>query len=60
MDFVTAFAPGKTVGIGITYSVPKNLSSSEQTQQGRLIDIDAFFIMNTRKTVGGMEMWHWM
>lgn len=52
VDFTTAFAPGDTVGFGITYSVPKNPPSYEQTQQGRILDIDVFFTRNGTKEGG--------
>jgi hypothetical protein len=52
IDFTTAYASGDTVGIGITYTVPKNPPSYEQTQQGRLMDIDVFFTRNGKKEGG--------
>lgn len=48
-DFTTAFKPGDTVGIGMTFSVPKNPPSYEQTQQGKLLDIEVFFTRNGKK-----------
>ncbi|PSN71706.1 hypothetical protein BS50DRAFT_569349 [Corynespora cassiicola Philippines] len=45
-DFTTAFKPGETVGIGITFSPPRNPPSYEQTQQGKLVDIQVFFTRN--------------
>lgn len=43
VDFTTAFQPGETVGIGMTFSLPKNPPSYEQSQQGQILDIDIFF-----------------
>jgi hypothetical protein len=52
VDFTTAFAPGDTVGLGITYSIPKNPPSYEQTQQGVVLDIEVFFTRNGKKEGG--------
>jgi hypothetical protein len=52
VDFTTAFAPGDTVGIGITYSVPKNPPSYEEAQQGRMLDIEVFFTRNGKREGG--------
>ncbi|KAL6705950.1 hypothetical protein ACN47E_006229 [Coniothyrium glycines] len=51
-DFTTSFQPGETVGIGMTFSVPKNPPSYEQTQQGTLLDIEVFFTRNGKKEGG--------
>jgi hypothetical protein len=50
VDFTNAFAPGDTVGIGMTYSVPKNPPSYEATQQGQMLDIEVFFTRNGKKS----------
>jgi hypothetical protein len=52
VDFTTAFKPGETVGIGITFASPKNPPSYEQTQQGQLLDIDVFFTRDGKKEGG--------
>jgi hypothetical protein len=52
VDFTTAFKPGDTVGIGITFSVPRNPPSYEQSQQGQMLDIDVFFTRNGVKEGG--------
>lgn len=52
VDFTTAFKPGQTVGIGMTFSVPKNPPSYEQSQQGRILDIDVFFTRDGKKEGG--------
>jgi hypothetical protein len=52
IDFTTAFAPRDTVGIGMTFSTPKNPPSYEQTQQGRMPHIDVFFTRNGKKEGG--------
>lgn len=52
VDFTTAFAPGDTVGVGITFAMPKHPPSYEQTQQGRILDIDVFFTRNGKKEGG--------
>ncbi|KAJ4366161.1 hypothetical protein N0V83_007796 [Neocucurbitaria cava] len=49
VDFTTAFKPGDTVGIGITFSILKNPPSYEQTEQGRELDIEVFFTRNGKK-----------
>ncbi|KAF2127881.1 hypothetical protein P153DRAFT_43435 [Dothidotthia symphoricarpi CBS 119687] len=46
VDFTTSFQPGDTVGIGMTFSVPRNPPSYEQTQQGKTLDIEVFFTRN--------------
>ncbi|CAA9967049.1 spla ryanodine receptor subgroup [Pyrenophora teres f. maculata] len=51
-DFTTAFKPGETVGIGITFSIPRNPPSYEQSQQGGMLDIDVFFTRNGVKEGG--------
>jgi hypothetical protein len=53
-DFTTAFKPDETVGIGMTFSVPKNPPSYEQTQQGKILDIEVFFTRDGKK-VGGWD-----
>jgi hypothetical protein len=50
VDFTNAFAPGETVGIGMTYSVPKNPPSYEATQQGQMLDVEVFFTRDGKKT----------
>jgi len=52
VDFTTAFTSGETVGIGMTFAVPKNPPSYDQTQQGRILDIDVFFTRNGKKEGG--------
>ncbi|KAH7086134.1 hypothetical protein FB567DRAFT_527277 [Paraphoma chrysanthemicola] len=52
IDFTTAFAPGDTVGIGMTFSMPRTPLSYEQTQQGRILDIEVFFTRNGKKEGG--------
>ena len=52
IDFTSAFKPGDTVGIGITFSVPRNPPSYEESQQGRMLDIDVFFTRNGVKEGG--------
>ncbi|KAH7394560.1 hypothetical protein BKA66DRAFT_456672 [Pyrenochaeta sp. MPI-SDFR-AT-0127] len=52
IDFTTAFKPGETVGIGMTFSVPKNPPNYEQSQQGRILDIDVFFTRDGKKEGG--------
>jgi hypothetical protein len=49
IDFTNAFAPGETVGIGMTFSTPRNPPSYEQSQQGRILDIEVFFTRNGKK-----------
>jgi hypothetical protein len=52
VDFTTAFKPGDTVGIGMTFTVPRNPPSYEQSQQGKMLDIDVFFTRNGVKEGG--------
>jgi hypothetical protein len=52
VDFTTAFKPGETVGIGITFSAPKNPPSYEQSQEGQLLDIDVIFTRDGKKEGG--------
>ncbi|KAH9880798.1 hypothetical protein IAQ61_001092 [Plenodomus lingam] len=52
VDFTTAFKPGEVVGIGMTFSVPKNPPLYEQVQQGRILDIDVFFTRNGKREGG--------
>ncbi|KAJ4336022.1 hypothetical protein N0V87_005743 [Didymella glomerata] len=52
VDFTTAFAPGDTVGIGMTFTIPKNPPSYEAGQQGKLMDVDVFFTRNGKKEGG--------
>lgn len=54
VDFTTAFQPGETVGIGLTFSIPRNPPTYQQNQQGRMLDIDVFFTRNGKK-VGGWD-----
>ncbi|KAF2735751.1 hypothetical protein EJ04DRAFT_464234 [Polyplosphaeria fusca] len=46
VDFTTAFQPGDTVGIGMTFAPPKDPPSYEQSQQGQLLDVGVFFTRN--------------
>ena len=52
VDFTTAFAPGDTVGIGMSFTIPKNPPSYEAEQQGKLMDIEVFFTRNGKKEGG--------
>ncbi|KAL5120449.1 hypothetical protein ACEQ8H_001739 [Pleosporales sp. CAS-2024a] len=53
VDFTTAFAPGDTVGIGMTFSLPKKPPSYEQRQQqGPGMDVQVFFTRNGNKEGG--------
>lgn len=54
VDFTTAFQPGETVGIGMTFSVPRDPPSYVQTPdlQRRLLDIDVFFTRNGERQGG--------
>lgn len=52
VDFTTAFAPGDTVGIGMTFTVPRNPPSYEAGQQGKLMDVEVFFTRNGKKEGG--------
>lgn len=47
-DFTTAFKPGDVVGIGITFSLPKNPPQYTQDGQGQgnVLDIEVFFTRN--------------
>ncbi|CAI6339762.1 unnamed protein product [Periconia digitata] len=45
-DFTTTFLSGDVVGIGMTFAPPKNPPSYEQSQQGKILDIDVFFTRN--------------
>lgn len=51
-DFTNAFQPGETVGIGMTFSLPRNPPSYEQSQMGKVLDIDIFFTRNGQKEKG--------
>ncbi|KAF2115095.1 hypothetical protein BDV96DRAFT_493656 [Lophiotrema nucula] len=51
-DFTTAFQPGDVVGIGMTFSPPREPPSYEQSQQGKVLDIDVFFTRNGKKEGG--------
>ncbi|EMD59757.1 hypothetical protein GGP41_008468 [Bipolaris sorokiniana] len=42
-DFTTAFKPGDTVGIGMTFEVPKNPPAYQGGQEGKVLDIKVFF-----------------
>ncbi|KAF2864880.1 hypothetical protein BDV95DRAFT_588241 [Massariosphaeria phaeospora] len=53
-DFTTAFQPGETVGIGITFGIPSNPPSYQESQQGKILDIEVFFTRNGKK-VGGWD-----
>lgn len=52
VDFTTAFQPNDVVGIGMTFSPPKNPPSYNQSQQGKVLDIDVFFTRNGKKEGG--------
>lgn len=52
VDFTTAFSPGETVGIGVTFAPPRNPPSYEQSQQGKILDIDVFFTRNGTRERG--------
>jgi hypothetical protein len=52
VDFTTAFAPGDTVGIGMSFTIPKDPPSYEAQQQGKLMDIDVFFTRNGKREGG--------
>jgi hypothetical protein len=56
-DFTTAFKPGEVVGIGMTFSLPRNPPSYDQGQQGKVLDIEVFFTRNgvKEKTWDGNE-----
>jgi hypothetical protein len=45
----TSFQPGDIVGIGMTFSLPKDPPSYEQSTQGKMMDIDVFFTRNGNK-----------
>lgn len=51
-DFTTAFKPGETVGIGMTFSVTRNPPLYDQTQQQNMLDIDVFFTRDGKKEGG--------
>ncbi|KAF2203328.1 hypothetical protein GQ43DRAFT_272939 [Delitschia confertaspora ATCC 74209] len=51
-DFTTAFKLGETVGIGIKFSPLRYPPSYEQTQQGKILDIDVFFTRNGKREGG--------
>lgn len=53
IDFTTAFAVGDTLGIGMTFSVPKDPPNYEAGQQGKVLDIEVFFTRN------GKKVGHW-
>lgn len=52
VDFTTAFAPSDTVGIGMTFTIPRNPPGYEAGQQGKLLDIEVFFTRNGKKEGG--------
>ena len=52
VDFTTAFAPGDTVGIGMSFTIPKDPPSYEAQQQGKLMDIEVFFTRNGKREGG--------
>lgn len=52
VDFTTAFQPGETVGIGMTFSLPKEPPSYGESQMGKVMDIDVFFTRNGQKEKG--------
>ncbi|OAG00834.1 uncharacterized protein CC84DRAFT_1168063 [Paraphaeosphaeria sporulosa] len=49
VDFTTAFQPGETVGIGMTFALPREPPSYEQSQMGKVMDIDVFFTRNGQR-----------
>lgn len=51
-DFTTAFKPGEVLGIGMTFSPPKSPPSYDQSQQGKVLDIDVFFTRDGVKNGG--------
>ncbi|KAJ4358252.1 uncharacterized protein N0V89_002832 [Didymosphaeria variabile] len=52
VDFTTAFQPGETVGIGLTFSLPREPPSYEQSQMGKVMDIDVFITRNGQREKG--------
>jgi hypothetical protein len=62
VDFTTAFAPGETVGIGMTFSVPRappghGAAQQQQQQYGQGqqqggLDVEVFFTRNGKKEGG--------
>ena len=51
-DFTTFFKPDDVVGIGMTFSPPKSPPSYDQSQMGKILDIDVFFTRNGKKEGG--------
>lgn len=52
VDFTNTFLPDDVVGIGMTFAPPRNPPSYEQSQQGKILDIDVFFTRNGVKEGG--------
>lgn len=52
VDFTNAFQPGETVGVGMTFSMPRDPPSYEQSQMGKVMDIDVFFTRNGQREKG--------
>lgn len=52
VDFTNAFAPGDTVGIGMSFTVPKNPPGYDAGQQRKLLDVEVFFTRNGKKEAG--------
>ncbi|KAF2182546.1 hypothetical protein K469DRAFT_711717 [Zopfia rhizophila CBS 207.26] len=52
VDFTTAFKPGDIVGIGMTFAPTRDPPSYNQTQQGKVLDIDVFFTRNGKRERG--------
>lgn len=52
VDFTNAFAPGDTVGIGMSFAIPKYPPSYEAEQQGKMLDVEVFFTRNGQKEGG--------
>lgn len=48
-DFTTAFKPGETVGIGMTFSVTKNPPTYDRAQQQNMLDIEVVFTRNGKR-----------
>lgn len=63
VDFTTAFAPGDTVGLGMTFSIPRNPpqygaaddGGGWQQQQRGKCDVEVFFTRNGKKK-GGWDL----
>ncbi|KAF2839437.1 hypothetical protein M501DRAFT_1011269 [Patellaria atrata CBS 101060] len=55
LDFTDAFNSGDTVGLGITYSLPKNPPAYGNQAPPRLLDAEVFFTRNGKKN-GGWDL----